>query len=192
MLKASVNGLTTMDSTYSNVSAVKHQVYLKNRALMYTIGILLIGPILGFGYLFYLEGSAAFAIGFVMLIGIAMYGMLRLDFGKISHMIEVTPQFLRVDDCVLKEIAWQDIADLKLESHFSNGIKRSALLIIYLKTNHTYDLPVPGRILSRQRTDGGIVATNLYNYAGDYKDIFKRLCEARESGQFVLWNRSQH
>src|SRR5690606_40332435 len=74
MLKASVNGLTTMDSTYSNVSAVKHQVYLKNRALMYTIGILLIGPILGFGYLFYLEGSAAFAIGFVMLIGIAMYG----------------------------------------------------------------------------------------------------------------------
>lgn len=98
-----------------------------------------------------------------MLISIAMYGMLRLDFGKITHMIEVTPQFLRVDDCILKEIAWQDIADLKPESHFSNGIKRSALLIIYLKTNHTYDLPVPGRILSRQRTDGGIVATNLYN-----------------------------
>lgn len=181
-----------MDSTYSKISTVKHQVYLKNRALMYTTGILLFGTVLGFGYLFYLEATAAFAFGFVIFISIVMLGLLRLDFGKINHMIEVTPQFLRIDDCMLNEIAWQDIADLKLESHFSKGIKRSALLIVYLKNNHPYDLPEPGRILSRYRSDGGIVATNLYNYAGDYKDIFNSLCEARESGQFVLWNRSQH
>lgn len=181
-----------MDSTYSKISTVKHQVYLKNRALMYTTGILLFGTVLGFGYLFYLEATAAFALGFILFLSAAVLGLLRIDFGKINHMIEITPQFLRVDDCILKEIAWQDIAHLKLESHFSKGIKRSALLIVYLKNNHTYDLPEPGRILSRHRSDGGIVATNLYNYAGDYKDIFNSLCEARENGQFVLWNRSQH
>lgn len=178
-----------MDLTYTDFPVVKHQVYLKDRKLMYSVGGLLFTTICGLAYWFYLETSSAVpAIIFVVIMSFIFWSFLRLDFGKINHMIEMTPEFLRVDDCRLKEIAWRDIVRLKLEKRSSMETGRSALLIVYLKDQHKYNLPAPGGFLSRGRNDGGIFATNLYNYAGDYNEIFKQLCAAREGGQFVLWS----
>ncbi|WP_303291539.1 hypothetical protein [Marinobacter sp. SS5-14b] len=178
-----------MHSTYTNLPIVKHQVYRKDRALMYQTAGLLFATICGLAYWFYLDTSSVVpAIIFIIFTSSVFWGYLRLDFGNINHMVEVTPEFLRVDDCPLKEIAWRDIAQLKLEKRSNSQGGRSALLIIYLKDGHRYRLPKPGRFISKQLRDGGIIATNLYNYEGDYNEIFEQLCVAREGGQFFLWS----
>lgn len=178
-----------MDFMYTDLPVVKHRVYQKDRALMYSVGGSLFATICGLAYWFYLETLSSIpAIIFVVLMSFLFWSFLRLDFGKINHVIEVTPEFLRVDDCILKEIAWRDITHLKLEKRSSMETGRSVLLIVYLKGGHKYNLPAPGRFISHERRDGGIFATNLYNYAGDYNEIFKQLCAAREGGQFVSWS----
>ena len=152
-----------MHSTYTKLPVVRHEVYRKDRALMYQTAGLLFATICGLAYWFYLDTSSVVpAIIFIIFTSFVFWGYLRLDFGNINHMVEVTPQFLRVDDCPLEEIAWRDIAQLKLEKRSSSQGARSALLIIYLKDGHNYRLPKPGRFISKQRRDGGIVATNLY------------------------------
>ena len=181
-----------MHSTYTKLPVVRHDVYRKDRALMYQTAGLLFATICGLAYWFYLDTSSVVpAIIFIIFTSFVFWGYLRLDFGNINHMVEVTPQFLRVDDCPLEEIAWRDIAQLKLEKRSSSQGARSALLIIYLKDGHNYRLPKPGRFISKQRRDGGIVATNLYNYKGDYNEIFEQLCVAKEGGQFVRWPSDQ-
>lgn len=183
-----VNGLTNMHSTYNKLSVVKYAVHRKDRALMYQTAGLVFATICGLAYWFYLDTSSVIPAGiFIIITSFVFWGYLRLDFGNINHMVEVTPQFLRVDDCPLKEIAWRDIAKLELEKRSSSQGGRSALLIIYLKDGHKYHLPKPGRFISKQRRDGGIVATNLYNYEGDYNEIFEQLCVAKADAQFVQW-----
>lgn len=167
--------------------SIRTKVYLKDKPLIYLIGVLHLGAAGLTGYFMYEDTSLLFVIGLMLLIGLLLFSIWYPDFRVRNNAIEITPQFLRIDDCEFKEIPWSDISHLEVVDHFSTRLGRFVHLIIYTKNNDEYTCARRGRFFSRQRADGGIFATDLYNYAEDHKKILKDLTEALESSRFVSW-----
>lgn len=172
---------------YKDIPMIRTRVYLKDKPVIYITGVIFLGLAFLSGYFMYGDASALFAIGVAVLIGLLLFGGWYLDFRVRNNVIEITPQFLRIDDCVLKEIRWSDISHMKVDNHFSTLLGRFVHLIIYLKNDDKYDYSKQGRLFNRRRADGGIFATNLYNYSEDYKKILEDLSEALESSRFISW-----
>lgn len=181
-------GITWMESPHNDLpTMIRIKVYLKDKPLIYSMGVLHLGAVGLTVYFMYEDASVLFAMGLALLIGLLLFGTWYPGFRARNNVIEITPQFLRIDDCEFKEIPWSDISHLDVVDHFSTRLGRFVHLIIYVKNNDKYTCARRGRFFSRQRADGGIFATDLYNYAEDHKTIFKDLSEALESSRLVVW-----
>lgn len=180
--------ITCMESTYNDLpEMIRTKVYLKDKPLIYLMGALHLGAVGLTVYFMYEDTSVLFAMGLALLIGLLLFGTWYPGFRARNNVIEITPQFLRIDDCEFKEIPWSDISHLEVVDHFSTLLGRFVHLIIYAKNNDEYTCARRGRFFSRQRANGGIFATDLYNYSENHKTIFKDLSEALESSRLVVW-----
>ncbi|MBL3554934.1 MULTISPECIES: hypothetical protein [Marinobacter] len=168
-------------------TTTRTKIYSKDKPLIYSMGVLHLGAVGLTGYFMYEDTSLLFTIGLMLLIGLFLFSIWSHDFRIRNNVIEITPQFLRIDDCEFKEIPWSDISHLDVVDHFSTRLGRFVHLIIYPKNKDEYSCARQGRFFSRQRPDGGIFATDLYNYAEDHESIFKDLTEALESSRLVIW-----
>lgn len=177
-----------MELTHNDLpTTIRTKIYLKDKPLIYSMGVLHLGAVGLTGYFMYEDTSLLFVIGLMLLIGLFLFSIWYPDFRIRNNVIEITPQFLRIDDCEFKEIPWSDISHLEVVDNFSTRLGRFVHLIIYAKNSDEYTCARRGRFFSRQRADGGIFATDLYNYAEDHETILKDLSEALESSRLVIW-----
>lgn len=174
-----------MESMYKDIPVIRTKVYLKDKPLIFAMGVMHVGAVGLTGYFLYEDTSVLFAVGLMLLLGLFLFSIWYRDFKVRNNVIEITPQFLRIDDCEFKEIPWSDISRFEVVDHFSTRLGRFVHLVIYAKNNDKYTSAKRGRFFSRQRADGGIFATDLYNYAEDHKKILKDLYEALESSRFI-------
>lgn len=159
-------------------TAISEKIYLKDKPLIYFMGALHLAAVCATGYFMYEDTSLPFAIGLMLLTGLFLFSTWYPGFRARHNAIEINPQILRIDDCEFKEIPWSDISHLDVVDHFSARLGRFVHLIIYVKNDDEYTCASRGRFFSRQRADGGIFATDLYNYAEDHERILNDLFEA--------------
>lgn len=177
-----------MESSHNGLPmTIRTKVYLKDKPLIYSMGVLHLSAVGLTGYFMYDDTSLFFVIGLMLFIGLFLFSIWYHDFRIRNNAIEITPQFLRIDDCEFKEIPWSDISHLEVVDHFSTRFGRFVHLFVYAKNRDEYTCARRGRFFSRQRADGGIFATDLYNYAEDHETILKELSEALESSRLVIW-----
>lgn len=166
---------------------IRTRSYLKDKSLVYSMGLLHLGAVGLTGYFLYEDTSVFFAVGLMLLLGLLLFSIWYRDFRVRKNVIEITPQYLRIGDCEFKEIPWSDISRLEVVDHFSTRLGRFVHLIIHTKNSDNYISARRGRFFSRQRADGGIFATDLYNYAECHKKILRELSEALESSRLIIW-----
>ncbi|MFL1456291.1 hypothetical protein ACJO5Y_17770 [Marinobacter sp. GN3S48] len=176
-----------MESMYKDMPVIRTRVYLKDKPSIYVTGVMFLGVAGLAGYLMYEDTSFVFAMGFMLFAGLFLFSIWYRDFKVRNNVIEITPQFLRIDDCEFKEIPWSDISHFEVVDHFSTRLGRFVHLVIYAKNNDKYISAKRGRFFSRQRADGGIFATDLYNYVEGHKKIRKDLSDALENSRFISW-----
>lgn len=175
-----------MESMDNDLPVIERKVYRKDKPMIYMMGVFFLGGVGLMGYLLYEDTSATFSIGLMLLIGLFLLSIWYPGFRIRNNVIEITPQFLRIDDCEFKEIPWSDICHMEIVDHFSTRLGRFVHLIIYFKNEDKYSSSRRGRFFSRQRVDGGMFATDLYNYSEDHKKIFKDLSKTLEDSQFLF------
>ncbi|MDI9244426.1 hypothetical protein [Marinobacter sp. CHS3-4] len=176
-----------MEVTNENLpTIIRTRIYLKDKPLIYTLGLFHCGATGLIGYFLYEATSVYFAPGMALFIGLLLFGTWYPSFRARNNVIEVTPKSLKVDDCTFKEIPWSDISHFEVINHFSTYLGRFVHLLIYVK-NNKYPCKERGRFFGRQRADGGIFATDLYNYSEDHKTIFKDLSEYLERSRMIKW-----
>ncbi|MBO6849359.1 MAG: hypothetical protein JJ867_02645 [Marinobacter sp.] len=177
-----------MELTHTDLpETIRTRTYLKDKPLVYSLGVLHLGAVGLTGYFLYEDTSVFIAVGLMLLLGLFLFSIWYRDFRIRNNVIEITPQYLRIDDCEFKEIPWSDISRLEVVDHFSARLGRFVHLFIYAKNNDKYTFTKKGGFLNRQRADGGIFATDLYNYAEDHKKILRELSEALESSRLIIW-----
>lgn len=190
LLKSNSNeasGVIDRTEQIRDLPTVRIRVFLKDRVSVYALGVFFLASLAAMN-VFVLEGSSLTAkLVFLGPVALLLFGVWYLQFRSLNNVIEITPQFLRIDDCEFKEIPWSDIARIEVADHFSAQLGRVIHLILYLNNEKKYVCTRKCLGLSKKRSDGGVFATNLYDYSEDHRDIVKALSDALISSRLVCW-----
>ncbi|SFL87984.1 hypothetical protein [Marinobacter zhejiangensis] len=159
---------------------IRERVYGKDKVFVSGLGVMFFGTMVLMFFFVTDSGSYLSRLAFLSPIALALFGCWFLVYRNSKNTIEISRDFLRIDDCVFPEIPWSDIIGLRVTDTYSPQLGRMISLVIYLRSCEKYALKNKRWGISRRNSDGGVVATNLYSYAADHEEIVRDLNEAIE------------
>lgn len=174
------------DELSGGAGDIKERVYGKDKVFVAGLGVMFFGTLVLMFFFVTDSGSYISKLTFLSPIALALFGWWFLIYRNSKNTIEISRDFLRIDDCVFPKIPWSDIIGLRVIDTYSPQVGRIISLVIYLRNCEKYALKNKRWGISRRNSDGGVVATNLYSYAADHEEIVRDLNEAIERRRVVV------